>query len=368
MAQKIELTKKERTELLQMVKTGKQSARELGRARILLQLDRGQGQKQTHQEIADANMVGRGTVNNIKNRYLEGGIEYSLYDRPRPGAKPKIDGETEAQLIALVCSDPPEGQERWTLRLLADRMVELQVVNYISHVSVGNALKKMNSSPKPCARFVANMEDVLSVYQRRYDPKRPQVCLDEIQKALRTTPRGEIPMEKGKPRREDHEYKRNGKCSMFLAVEPLVGFRQVWVRSRRTKLDFADVLRDLVDVIYSSAEKIVLVVDNLNIHHAACLYERFPPDEARRIAEKIEWHYTPVHGSWLNIAECELSVLKRQCLKPRLPDIDIVAEKVAAWVIHRNHAQTGIDWRFTTDDARIKLKRLYPVVNVQNSS
>ena len=208
------------------------------------------------------------------------------------------------------------------------------------------------------------MEDILSVYQWDYDPKRPQVCLDEIEKALRTTPRGEIPMEKGHPRREDHEYERNGKCSMFLAVEPLAGFRQVWVRSQRTKLDFAGVLKDLVDVIYSSAEKIVLVVDNLNIHHAACLYERFPPDEARRIAERIEWHYTPVHGSWLNIAECELSVLKRQCLNSRLPDIDTVAEKSAAWVKHRNLAQTGIDWRFTTEDARIKLKRLYPVVNM----
>jgi hypothetical protein len=209
------------------------------------------------------------------------------------------------------------------------------------------------------------MEDVLLVYQQPYDPKRPQVCLDEIQIALRSTPRGEIPMKKGKPRRIDHEYKRNGKCSLFLAVEPLAGFRQVWVRQQRRKLDFAEVLRDLVDIHYPSAEKSILVVDNLNIHHIASLYERFPPDEARRIAEKIEWHYTPVHGSWLNVAECELSVLKRQCLKSRLPDLVTVAEKSAIWVKQRNDAQTGIDWRFTVDDARIKLKRLYPIVNVQ---
>ena len=212
------------------------------------------------------------------------------------------------------------------------------------------------------------MEDVLSVYQQPYDPKRPQVCLDEIHKNLRSTPRGELPMEKGKPKREDHEYERNGKCALFLAVEPLAGFRQVWVRAQRTQLDFAVILKELVDDIYPQADQIVLVTDNLNIHHTACLYERYSPAEARRIAEKIEWHYTPVHASWLNIAECELSVLKRQCLRSRLPDITTVLEIVAAWVQLRNTLQAGIDWRFTTEDARIKLKRLYPVVNVQDSA
>jgi hypothetical protein len=212
------------------------------------------------------------------------------------------------------------------------------------------------------------MEDVLAVYQRPYDPKRPQVCLDEIQKALRSTPRGELSMAPGKPCRQDHEYARHGKCSLFLAIEPLRGFRQVWVSYQRTKLDFAEVLRALVDDVYPDADTIVLVVDNLNIHHTACLYERFPPAEARRIAAKIEWHYTPEHASWLNIAECELSVLKRQCLKRRLPDLATVQREAAAWQTRRNNTQVGVDWRFTTEDARIKLKRLYPVVNVQKSS
>jgi hypothetical protein len=212
------------------------------------------------------------------------------------------------------------------------------------------------------------MEDILDVYQQPYDPDYPQVCLDEIQKALRSTPRGSLPVEPRKPRREDHEYKRQGKCSLFLAVEPLQGFRQVWVTYQRTKLDFAQVLKELVDEVYPDANKIVLVVDNLNIHHAACLYERFPPAEARRIAAKIEWHYTPVHASWLNIAECELSVLRRQCLKSRIADIETVIAQVDAWQEQRNDMQTGIDWRFTTEDARIKLKRLYPIVNVQKST
>ena len=212
------------------------------------------------------------------------------------------------------------------------------------------------------------MEDVLSVYQRPHDSKRPQVCLDEISKALRSTPRGELSLQPGQPKREDYEYQRHGTCALFLAVEPLDGFRHVWVRARRTKLDFAQVLRDLVDDVYPDAERIVLVVDNLNIHHPACLYERFDPVEARRIASKIEWHYTPEHGSWLNIAECELSVLKRQCLKGRLPTIEAVEQKTAAWRERRNQDQVTIDWRFTTDNARIKLKRLYPIVKVQESS
>lgn len=209
------------------------------------------------------------------------------------------------------------------------------------------------------------MEDVLAVYHRPYDPKRPQVCVDEIQKTLRSTPRGAIPLKSGQPRREDYEYERHGHCALFLAVEPLAGFRRLWVHERRTKLDFAEVLRDLADVVYPDAQVIVLVVDNLNIHHPACLYERFEPAEARRIAERFEWHYTPEHASWLNIAECELSVLKRQCLSRRLPDIDSVRQKAMAWQDRRNQRQTTIDWRFSTEDARIKLKRLYPIVKVQ---
>lgn len=175
-------------------------------------------------------------------------------------------------------------------------------------------------------------------------------------------------LQPGQPRREDYEYARHGQCAIFLAVEPLAGFRRVWVHERRTLLDFAHVLRELADVVYPQAETVVLVVDNLNIHSPACLYERFEPAEARRIAEKFEWHYTPEHASWLNIAECELSVLKRQCLNSRLPDIAAARKKAVAWQDRRNQRQTTIDWRFTTEDARIKLKRLYPIVNVQKST
>ena len=219
---------------------------------------------------------------------------------------------------------------------------------------------------KPSAQYVAKMEDVLDVYQRPYDAKRPVVCLDEISKELRDTPRGNLPLQPERPERQDYEYTRHGVCNMFMAVEPLRGQRRVRVTDRRTAQDFAEQLRILVDEDYADADVVVLVTDNLNTHTPACLYERFEPAQARRIASKLEWHYTPEHGSWLNIAECELSVLARQCLDRRIPDKSALEEEAAAWETRRNAARVTVDWQFKTAGARIKLKRLYPVLKVQN--
>jgi transposase len=204
------------------------------------------------------------------------------------------------------------------------------------------------------------MEDVLDVYQRPYDPAFPVVCIDEKSKELRATPRGSIAQVEGKPKRIDYEYERNGTANIFSWVEPLVGRRGLTVTDRRTYIDFADQVRLLVDVHYPDAEKIVLVADNLNTHSAAALYERFSPAEAHRINQRIEWHYTPEHASWLNMAEIELSVLSRQCLNRRIPDKDTLITEVAAWERNRNCARTTINWQFRTADARIKLRRLYP--------
>jgi len=209
------------------------------------------------------------------------------------------------------------------------------------------------------------MEDVLEVYQRPYDPKRPVVCLDEISKTLHDTPHGILPLQPGAGVRQDYQFSRNGTVNLFMKVEPLRGWRRVTVTDHRTSLDFAQQLRSLVDEDYPEAEVIVLVTDNLNTHTPACLYEAFEPEQARRIAAKLEWHYTPEHGSWLNVAECELSVLARQCLARRMPDKPFIISEVAAWEHKRNEAQVTIRWQFTTKDARIKLRRLYPVVNVQ---
>ncbi len=211
------------------------------------------------------------------------------------------------------------------------------------------------------AAFVAQMEDVLAVYQRPSDPARPLVCFDETSKQLTKEVRSPLPPSPGHPARFDAEYERNGVANCFLWPAPLLGQRQVAVTARRTRLDWAAQIRELVDVHFPTAERIVLVLDNLNIHAPAALYEAFPPAEAKRLWDKLEVHHTPKHGSWLNIAEIELSALSRQCLDRRLPDQATLSAEVAAWVSARNATAIGVDWQFTTADARIKLKHLYPI-------
>jgi hypothetical protein len=204
------------------------------------------------------------------------------------------------------------------------------------------------------------MEDVLSVYARPYDEQRPVVCLDEAAKQLLREVREPLPIAPGQVMRQDNEYVRGGTAALFMAFEPLVGRRQVQVRARRTAVDFAQVVKHLVDVTYKEVDRIVLVLDNLNTHGPHSLYEVLEPAVAKRICDKIEWHFTPRHGSWLNIAELELSVLARQCLRDRMESQDNLAEQVEAWQNRRNAAKAKVDWQFTCDDARTKLKRLYP--------
>jgi len=216
--------------------------------------------------------------------------------------------------------------------------------------------------PDANAAFVAAMEDVIEVYHRPHDPDRPVVCVDETSKQLIIETRMPIPAKPGKPRRTDYEYKRNGTANLFMMFAPLEGWRHVKVTDRRTALDYAQMLKELSDTHFPQAKKIVLVQDNLNTHKPASLYEAFPAKEARRITERFEWHYTPKHGSWLDMAECELSVLASQCLARRIPDKDTLTKEVAAWQKLRNAKHAKADWHFTTADARIKLKRLYPTL------
>jgi hypothetical protein len=206
------------------------------------------------------------------------------------------------------------------------------------------------------------MEDVLDVYQRPRDERRPLVCLDEASKQLLSDARPPLPLEAGKPLRQDSEYVRNGTASLFMVYDPLAGKRHVHVTDQRTCQDFARVIAHLVDVLHPEAEKIVLVMDNLNTHGPASLYRAFAPAEAKRLADKLEVHYTPRHGSWLNMAEIELSVLARQCLSERMNDKENLLSQVVAWQEGRNASGVKIDWRFTTEDARIKLKKLYPTI------
>lgn len=207
------------------------------------------------------------------------------------------------------------------------------------------------------------MEDVLSVYARPFDPKRPQVCFDESNKEQHIEVETPLPLEPGQPQRYESTFERNGVSNMFLFFAPLLNWRHVKVTDRRTSRDWAECMKDLVDMHFPEAEKIVIVEDNLNTHTPAALYAAFAPAEAKRIWDRLEFHYTPKHGSWLNMAEIELSVLSRQCLNRRIPDQPALIREVAAWEARRNVAGATVEWRFTTDDARIKLKKLYPVLN-----
>ena len=206
------------------------------------------------------------------------------------------------------------------------------------------------------------MEDVLEVYHRPRDPDYPLVCVDETSKQLIGETRAPIAAKPGQTARIDYEYERNGTSNLFMMCAPLEGWRHVKVTDRHTALDYAQVLKELSDTHFADAKKITLVQDNLNTHKPASLYEAFPPAEARRLVERFEWHYTPKHGSWLDMAETELSVLTVQCLDRRIPDKQTLIEEVAAWEENRNQTHAGTDWQFTTADARIKLKRLYPAL------
>lgn len=208
------------------------------------------------------------------------------------------------------------------------------------------------------------MEDVLEVYHRPYDPKRPLVCFDEGSKQQTLEVRSPLPAQVGAIEKYDYEYERNGTSNLFVFFAPLEAWRYIKVTDRRTMIDFAHCMRDLVDTHFPEADTIVVVMDNLNIHHLASLYATFAPAEARRLIDKLEIHYTPKHGSWLNMAEIELSVLHRQCLKARLPDQPTLIAQTQAWQDARNRQQRTVHWQFTTHDARIKLHRLYPTISV----
>ena len=208
------------------------------------------------------------------------------------------------------------------------------------------------------------MEDVLDVYTRPYDPKRPQVCMDETTKQLLEEIRDPLPIQPGQPERVDYEYRRQGVGDLFMFFEPLQGKWHVKVTDQRTRKDWAQAMRELSDIHYPQAEKIIVVLDNLNTHSPASFYETFEPDEARRLINRFEFHFTPKHGSWLNMAEIELSALARQCLSQRIPDQATLASEVKAWEKDRNSKVVKVDWQFTTADARIRLKHLYPEIHV----
>ena len=377
---RIRLTTDEQQELNALVSRGRAAAYKQTHARILLMSDESRsdgGMKDA--DITSALGVGQSTVERIRKRCVEEGVESALNRKKQLRRRQKrLDGEGEARLIAMACGEPPEGRASWTLKLLADQLVECEIVGTISTETVRQALKKKRTEAVAEAELVHparsergvcvrdgrrdGMEDVLEVYQRPYDGNEVLVCMDETSKQQVKETRVPRPAAPGLSAAYDYEYERNGVSSLFMLFAPLDGWRRVEVRERRTKVDWAHVIKKLVDEDYPDRDRIVLVMDNLNTHKLSSLYEAFEPAEARRIAERLEIHYTPKHGSWLNMAEIEIGVLARQCLDRRIANQDILRGEVNAWQNQRNRDVIRVDWRFTTEDARIKLKSLYPSI------
>jgi hypothetical protein len=372
MAKKYIVTLKadEREKFLALIGSGTAKARTLTYARILLKAD----DSWEDRAICEALDVSIPTIERVRKRFVFEGFEtflkphriHRIYSR-------KLDGEQEARVIALVCSSPPEGYARWSLRLLADRVVQLKIVDSISHETIrqvldDNELKPWRKQewcipPHANAEFVYHMEDVLDVYKRPADPQRPLMCFDESPEQLVRETRQALPMQPGEPERYDYEYQREGVANLFMFFAPLQNWRHVKVTARRTKSDWAECMRELVDVHFPHADKIVIVQDQLNTHSPACLYEVFTPTEAKRILDRLEFHSTPKHGSWLNMAEIELSVLNRQCLNRCIPSQDALIHETKTWASQRNNKKATVNWQFATDDARIKLNRLYPSID-----
>ena len=366
MRQLVSLTEEERQHLHLFVHRGKANARTLTRARVLLKVD----ERWKDQDIVAAFDICQATVTNVCKRYTEGGLEAVLHDKVQQHRRSALSGLQTAHLIAVACSPSPDGHDHWTVRLLAQKAVELGFVKSISPNTIHELLKKTNSSPGSTStgayhqsegRRVAAMEDVLDLYEEEYDPHYPTVCLDEKPVVLHADVQPPVPVESGQPERVDYEYERRGTRNLFVMVEPLAGWRHVEVTAQRTMQDYAKVVRWLVDSVYPHAEYVRLVQDNLNTHTPASLYETFPPAEARRILQRVEFHYTPKHGSWLNMAEIDIAILERNALSRRLPDEAALRRQVLAVETERNTQRRGITWQFSSRDARRKLERLYPV-------
>jgi transposase len=362
---RVDLSDAERTELQALVSGGRQAVRKVKRAQILLAADAGRSDEQ----IAATLAVGTATVHRTRRRFVEGNLDAALNERPRPGAARKLSAKEEALLVAMACSEPPEGRARWTLDLLAGVLVELTEHDAVSGETVRRRLaendlkpwrRDMWCIPQVDAEYVARMEDVLDLYAAPPDPARPVVCFDESPTQLIGEAREPVPAAPGQPERYDYEYRRHGTANLFVFLDAHRPWRAVKVTDRRTGRDFAECMRDLVDIHYPEAEQIRVVLDNLSTHSAGALYEAFPASEARRVLRRLDFHFVPKHASWLNMVEIEIGVLRSQCLDRRIAERERLEAEVAAWQRRRNAEGARIIWMFTTERAREKMGQAYP--------
>jgi transposase len=369
---RVDLSQSERDELGALVSGGRLSVRRLKRMQILLAADAGVADE----AIAASVQTSGSTIYRTKKRFVEISLEAALSEEPRPGAARKLSGKEEVQLVALACSDPPEGCARWTLKLLANALVELIEHRSVSRDTVRRRLddndlkpwqKKMWCIANIDGEYIARMENLLDLYAEPHDPKRPVVCFDESPIQLIGEVRVPITPKPGKRYRYDSEYRRNGTANLFVMVDANRSWRKVEVTDRRANQDFALCMRELADVDYPDADKIRVVMDNLSTHTASAIYQTFPAAEARRILRRLEFHYTPKHASWLNMVEIEIGVMRRQCLDRRIDSRARLETEVRAWERRRTQSGARIHWMFSTDQARAKMAKSYPAPSINES-
>lgn len=342
------------------------------RCNILLNADESKGTTQTYRQIAQTSNCALGTVIATVKEFCQSGLDATLTPRRAPGsdtANLKATGDIQARVIAKACSEAPEGRVRWTLTLLEDAMA-LVLETKISRSTIGRILQRNDLRPhlseywcippKEDSEFVAAMEDVLDVYHQPYNPAAPLWCMDEKPYQLLGESREPLPMRPGDDTKLDAEYKRNGTVSVFCFIQPHTGRIIHAVEPTRTAVDWAEKIKHLIDVVNPSADKIILVCDNLNTHSIASFYKAFPPEETRRLATKLELHYTPKHGSWLDIAEIGINIMTRECLNRRIGGIEELKNELRNWNEAYNQDPTEINWQFSKETSRIKLKSLYP--------
>jgi len=369
----IQLSKQERRAIRHFQKkTSSTNART--RCAIILLADLNANSEKSYAEIALSSGACISTVIKTLKEFLEYGFVKTVTPSRNPNsdtARLKVTGDVEAKIIATACSPAPKGRVRWTLNLLYNQMmVVLENKVSISRATIGRTLMKNDLRPhlseywcippSEDAEFVANMEDILDVYQQPYDPDYPLWCMDEKPYQILGDSREPLPMRPGDILKTDAEYIRNGTVSIFCFVQPHSGNILHAVEPTRTAVDWAEKIKYLVDEVEPNAKKIILVMDNLNTHSIASLYKAFPPEEARRIAKKLEVHYTPKHGSWLNIAEIGINIMTRECLNRRIPSIDALKQELKIWNDEYNKEPSQVNWQFVAEDSRIKLKSLYP--------
>jgi transposase len=369
---KVTLTEAERIELKQLTSSGKNSARRIKRAQILLMSDQGAYEEQ---DISDILSVSFSTLYRTKRDFVEYGLETALEEGARSGQPRKLNAHQDALLVAIACSKPPKGRCRWTLSLLGDQLVALSDIEAISHETIRKRLKENDLKPWQkkmwCianldAAYIARMEHILDLYAQAKDEQRPIVNFDEAAKQLVEQVNEPKLAKPSHVAKEDYEYQRAGMANIFMLFDRHRGWRKTKVTTQKTAVDFAQCMQELVDNDYPDAKVVRVVLDNFSTHSEASLYKAFPAKEARRILQRLEFHFTPKHASWLNMAEIEIGNMNQQCLDRRIPNQNVLIEELEHWQIQRNKEKASIQWMFDVDKARVKLNRSYQNLIGQN--